>query len=162
MVRGWLVVGVIVVIALAVGCRETALDTAPKVKPSNIGAPEKWPMGVKTYANGRIYIVKMDVEGETRLWAIDAKVPIAAGTLVKYDAGQKIFYDKGRKRTYDADGTARHTVPSGPMKGGPAPPLRRREVRLDRKTGNVLLYQYRSLALEDYDNLKAGAYVLAS
>ena len=160
MVRGWLMAGAVLLIALAAGCGRSPIDEAPRAKPSDIGTPDKWPMGATEHAGGQIFIVKAEFEGETRLLAVSAKVAVADTGLVKYDPKNKFFYDKGRVRTYALDGTARHTVLEGPNKGGPAPPLRRRRVELDRKTGHVLLYQYGALDVKDYDNPKKLAYIV--
>ena len=160
MVRGWLMAGAVLLIAMAAGCGKSPMDDAPRAKPSDIGLPEKWPMGVTSYAAGQIFVVKEEFEGETRLFALESKVPYAGASLVKYDPQRKVFYDKGRVRTYTLEGIALHTMPVGPNKGQKAPPLRRKRVELDRKTGHVLLYQYGMVLPKDYSNPKKLAYVV--
>lgn len=157
--RSFMLAGMIVVVAFAMGCggRDKPLDTTERAKPTDIGTPDQWPMGTELYKN-RIWIVKQDVGGETRMWAIESSVPYFAQSL-QFNTKTQVFYGKGRKRRYDINGIALHTVLTGPKKGGDAPDLRRKKLELDRETGHILLYMFGMVPQEEWEERNSGGYI---
>ena len=155
----FLLAGMVVVLAFAMGCGggDDPLDRAEKVKPTDIGTPDEWPVGA-TLCNNRIWIVKQEVDGEMRMWAIDSSVPNFADA-VQFAPETQVFHDKGRKRRYDMSGTALHSVLTGPKKGGDAPDLWRKKLELDRETGHILLSMFGMVQQEDWENSKSGGYI---
>ncbi len=153
---------VALLLCVAAGCGgsgKSALENAESAKPVDIGAPDQWPVGAKQY-DSTIWIVKEDIDGEMRMWALATTAPAPATGLTKYDPEEEVFYDKGRERTWRLDGTAIHTLLKGTRKGEEAPGMRRKVVELDRKTGHVMLYKFKSVAPRSIEDPDEGAYVV--
>lgn len=162
MARGLLCVALIMSLCIAVGCgsRQSALDDREGAKPVDIGSPADWPVGATMYETST-WIVKQDVDGEMRLWALDIRAPGMKQESTKFEPDEGIFYTKGRERSWNADGSAIHTLSRGTRAGEEGNPMRRRFVAIDKKTGHVLLYRFRSVEKTEVDDMDEGAYVLA-
>lgn len=162
MIRKLLVVGLVVLVGMSLGCgrRETALTNATEATDTDLGPPSDWPDGA-TKAEGQMWIVNTVIEGEKRLMAVYGKVPGKRGGEVQYDKEQKIFYAEGRAKKYDLQGNARHKIPTGPHMGEPGFPLARHRIKLDKKTGRVILPRRGRIEDEDdRENPRANAYIV--
>jgi len=161
MIRSLLAAIVIVALGLGLGCGggPDPLEGVAPAKPKDIGTPDQWPMGAKMYENGPVFIVKQDVGGEVRMWAPVAKITML-GLDLQYDPDKEIFHDKGRKRQYDLEGRALFEIFRGPDKGKTPPPLDRKKIEYDQETGHILLYLYKNVPEEDWDDPGKGGYIV--
>lgn len=130
----------VAVAAVCIGC--SGPDMSKTVHPpTDIGDPDDYDMGV-TDLGQRNWLVKQDVDGETRIWVLSGVVPaLAESEFLKYDKGMKIFHDNGRRRKYNLDGIALHSILRGSRKGEEAPALTFKKIELEEGTGSLLLHR---------------------
>ncbi len=147
--------------ALVFGCGGSpdVLKTAPPAKPTDIGAAAGIPEGVSAFKTTH-WIVKQNVSGENRVWALGMRVQGPKGTATQFDPKENIFFDQGRKHTFDINGNALHKIPSGEKAGEPGLPLIRYKVELDAATGHVMLYGYDVLKKDEREDPLKGGYVV--
>ncbi|MHC4712397.1 MAG: hypothetical protein ACYTAN_03870 [Planctomycetota bacterium] len=162
MVRRLPILVVVLSLCIAAGCggkSKSVLETQDGAKPADIGAPDEWSVGAEQF-DSTVWIVKQEVDGEMRMWALATVVPGIKKDLTKFDPDEEVFYEKGRRRTWRMDGTAIHTIPKGERQGEEAQGLARKVVELDRKTGHVLLYKFKAVMVKDLEDPDEGAYVV--
>ena len=148
------------VLALGCGRQEDPLREAPRARPRSFGPPGDYPMGVTYDSDARLFIVKHEVGGETRMWAFLRTVPYGPGDL-QWNEQDQIFHDRNRQRRYDINGYPLHTDPDPPIVP-PDPPasMRRRKIELERATGNIMISMFADVHPRDWDDRRSGAYIV--
>jgi len=161
--RRLLIVTLAVVLAGAFGCGggggSDYVKKAPAAKPFDLGLPEDYAMGA-TFREPNQYVVKTQVENETRMMVLEAKVPGDNTWSVKWDDEAQMFYDNTKNHRYTITGDALHKITrQGLKEGQPGVPLFRFKISFDKKSGHVML-ENTKIKVDNRENKSKGAWIV--